>query len=152
MVNRETFRFGLMLCITIMLLAACTAITTSPSMGNTLANTEWTLVSSGKPGAEMPVVAGSRVTLKFDSIGQASGTGGCNAYSSKYEIRDGAVTFTKTISTLMACADQDKMDQEQHYFAALQTASTFQVSGETLTISVRGGSEVMHFTKGIVAK
>jgi heat shock protein HslJ len=142
---------GLIISVVIMLLASCTAKPSQLSMGGNLADTEWTLISYGIPGAETPVVASSRVTLKFGSAGQVSGSGGCNSFSGHYENRDNTVSFSAMNSTLMACMEQGRMDQEQRYFNALQTSGVFQLTGETLTLSV-AGNEVLHFTKGINLK
>ena len=51
---------------------------------SSLADTKWKLVSFGQPGAETPVIDGSTITLEFDAVGQAGGSGGCNAYSAQF--------------------------------------------------------------------
>lgn len=104
-----------------------------------LANTQWVLTSFGATGTESEVVGESAVTLEFSSDGQAGGSGGCNSYGGSYTVEGNTITFGEIASTLMACADPALMDQETQYFAALQTASTYEIDGDTLTITYDGG-------------
>lgn len=152
--------------ILILAVAACTAATESipdtgggltsapespvvspeqPGVGNVLANTRWRLVSFGEPGAETPVVEGSTVTLEFGAGGQVGGSGGCNSYGGQYQVQDSAVSFSEIVSTLMACADERVMQQEQQYLAALQLAGQFELAGQRLTIQYNGGRGVLNF-------
>ena len=117
------------------------------SSGSDLANTEWELVSMGSPGAAAPVVAGSTVTIKFTPDGQAAGTAGCNSYGGQFRLQGVQITFSKIASTLMACADEKVMGQEQQYLQALETAGTFQINGDQLTITYNNDQGVLTFKK-----
>lgn len=68
-----------------------------------LADTKWSLVSSGEPGAETPVMEGSTLTLEFDAGGQASGSGGCNSYGAQDEVQGNRLSSGEITRTLMAC-------------------------------------------------
>jgi heat shock protein HslJ len=110
-----------------------------------LAGTEWTLVSFGAPEAEAPVVAGTEVTLAFVPDGQAGGSSGCNGYSAEYEVQDNTVRFGEVVSTLRACEDEAIMQQEQQFFEALTTASSFELAADQLTIFFGDDQNVLNF-------
>jgi heat shock protein HslJ len=114
---------------------------------NSLANTAWVLVSYGAPGAETPVVAGSTVTLEFDAGDQAGGSAGCNSYGGHYQVDGDAISFSEMVQTLMACEDEQVMEQEAQYLAALETASQFELSGDSLAITYDGGQGVLNFVR-----
>jgi hypothetical protein len=103
-----------------------------------LENTHWSLVFFGPEGAENPVIAGSLITLILVD-GQAGGFGGCNAYSATYEVEGESLSFGEITSTLIACADEQMTEQEQQYFTALQTISSYVLEGNQLRIMYDGG-------------
>jgi heat shock protein HslJ len=141
----------------LLLLAACGADATPGSApgdgeggggaGDPLANTQWTLVSMGAPGAETAVTADRALTLEFQPGGQMGGNGGCNSFGGSYQVAGNTITFGEIVSTLMACADQAVTAQEQQYLAALQGAERFEVTGDTLVIFYSGGQEALTFTR-----
>jgi heat shock protein HslJ len=133
-------------------LAACGSLpaTETPAVEETavtdaLADTQWTLVSMGAPGAASPVVAGSTITLAFETGNQAAGSGGCNSYGGAYQVEGGALSFSSVASTLMACADPAVNDQEGQYYQALQTAVKFELTGNQLVIWYDGGQKALTF-------
>jgi heat shock protein HslJ len=106
----------------------------TPEAESNLANTKWMLMSFGQPGAETPVIVGSSTTIEFDSQGQAGGSGGCNSYDTTYEVQDNMISFGEITRTLMACQQGGIGEQEGRYFQALESASTFELAGDRLTI------------------
>ncbi len=116
-----------------------------------LAGTEWTLVSLGAPGAETPVVLGSEVTLQFDAQGHAGGSAGCNSYGGSYQVQDGMLSFGEVVSTMMACAEEGIMQQEQQYLSALGTTGEYEIVADQLVISYNDGQEALTFTMGLPA-
>jgi heat shock protein HslJ len=127
------------LLILVFLLAACT-----PSDTSGFENTHWSLVSFGPAGAEKPVVEGSGITLLANN-GKVGGFGGCNSYGGAYEINRDQLSFHNINSTLMACVDEQVMQQEQRYFEALQSAGTFEVKDNRLTITYDNGKGMLIF-------
>lgn len=115
--------------------------------GDSLANTEWRLISFGALGAEMPVIEGSTITLGFDSEGQAGGTGGCNSYGAPYEVQDNALSFGEISRTMMACAQEEIGKQERNYFLAVETAGNFLLDEDRLTIWYDSGQGVLNLVK-----
>jgi len=112
-----------------------------------LAGTKWQLVSSGRPGLEKPVLAGSTITLAFDAKGQAAGSAGCNGYGAPYEVQRNRITFGKITRSLMACAQAGVDQQEQQFLQALETLVRYALFEDRLTIWYAGGNEVLNFRK-----
>src|SRR5690606_24712584 len=112
-----------------------------------LEGTRWLLAALGEPGAESPVVEGSEVTLEFRSDGQAVGSGGCNSYSSLFQVDGNTIRFEPVISTMMACAQAEVMDQEALFYQALEAASEFELDGDRLAIWYNNGQGVLRFER-----
>ena len=142
------------LLVLVLVLAACTPLqteapptaapTTPPSAGDGLAGSRWTLVSFGAPGAQTPVIEGTKVTLEFRAGGAVAGSGGCNSYGGQYVTEDGAISFREIVHTEMACLAEGVMEQEQRFFEALSSASGFERSGDRLAISYDNGNGVLN--------
>lgn len=113
--------------------------------GSMLENTSWQLISFGAPGAELPVVADSNVTLKFGATGEVTGFGGCNSYSGAYETQDNRLAFGEIVNTLRACLDEGITQQELQYLDALQRADRFDMVEGSLTIWYDNASGVLNF-------
>ncbi len=76
---------------------------------------------------------GSAATAKF-ATGKVTGTGTVNSYGGPYTTGPGnTIQIGVLISTQMA-GPEDAMAQEQAYFAALQKAATYEVTGDSLTL------------------
>lgn len=83
--------------------AATETATTTTDGEDNLAGTQWSLVSMGVPGAESPAVAGTMITLAFETAGQAGGSGGCNWYGGEYRVEGNTLSFGEIARTLMGC-------------------------------------------------
>ncbi|MCB0106650.1 MAG: META domain-containing protein, partial [Caldilineaceae bacterium] len=125
--------------------------TPSNSEGDPLAGTSWQLTALGTADSEMPVVAGSTVTLEFSANGQAGGNTGCNSFGGDYTVDGENVTFGGLVSTLMACADANVMDQEEQYLDALNSADRFALDGDQLTIWYGNDNSMLTFTAVMIA-
>jgi heat shock protein HslJ len=123
---------------------AAGATAASPSPAGTLAGTHWKLVSFG---AAAPVVPGSSVTLDFGTDSQAGGTAGCNSYGGAYSVSGNSLSFKQLISTMMACADNNLMQQEQRYLKGLNGANQYTLAGDGLTISDAAGTSTLNFVQ-----
>jgi heat shock protein HslJ len=97
-----------------------------------LSNTRWTLTALN---GEAPTAA---ITLEFGVGNRAGGSGGCNTFGSGYTVSGDAISFQPVISTMMAC-EQGIMTQESAFFEALQSAYSFTVTDEELTIMYADG-------------
>lgn len=110
---------------------------------NELVGSEWELVSYGVPGSATPVIAGSGVTLAFETETRATGHGGCNGFSATYSVDGTMLSFSQIVSTMMACADDAVTQQEQVYFDALRSAWWYDRSNDRLTIQYGEGQELV---------
>jgi heat shock protein HslJ len=97
-----------------------------------LSNTRWTLTSLG--GAA-PTGA---ITLDFGVGDRVGGNGGCNTFGSGYTLSGDAISFQPIISTMMAC-QEPLLAEEILFFEALQSAYSFTLTDDGLTIMYADG-------------
>lgn len=113
--------------------------------GDSLIGTQWQLVSYGMTGAPTPVGAEVTITLYFNADGDTGGLGGCNRYGARYQVQDNTLSFSRIVRTQIACADEQVMQLEQQYLAALPEAGRFELSADQLAIWYDDGSSVLNF-------
>jgi len=107
----------------------------APMPSATLENTEWKLVElSAQPvrvaeGLEAP-------NLRLDGAQkQASGSGGCNRFTGRYELGGDSLRLGPLASTRRACLDPETSQREKAFLVALDGTRTWQVTGDTLVLS-----------------
>ncbi len=83
-------------------------------------------------------VEGSMLTAIF-TADQVSGSAGCNEYSGGYTLDGTTLKIGPLASTMRACADEAVNQQEQQFLAALQASTTFDQTGNILTLKAAGG-------------
>jgi heat shock protein HslJ len=115
------------------MLSAAGGLLAQPADPSPLAGTRWQLVEMN--GAVEPFV-----TLAFDDQGRVSGSGGCNRYGGGYSIDGETIRFTDLFSTMMACPH---LQVEQAFFAALGSASTFELGDDSLIIRYGAGDALV---------
>jgi heat shock protein HslJ len=93
--------------------------------------------NNGKQAVVSPV-ADSKLTAIF-TADQVSGSAGCNTYSGPYTLNGSTLKIGPLASTMKACADQAVNDQEQQFLAALQNSTTYDQTGNILTLKAAGG-------------
>ena len=93
--------------------------------------------NNGKQAVVSPV-EGSVLTAIF-TANEVSGSAGCNTYSGPYTLDGTTLKIGPLASTMKACADQAVNDQEQQFLAALQNSTTFDQTGNILTLKAAGG-------------
>ena len=104
---------------------------------------EWALESFQlADGSTISVPDLSRYTLELGvaAAGHADIRADCNACNGRYELSGSTLVFGPTACTLAACPPGSL---ERDYLFALNSTSSFQRSGDTLTLNYDGG--VMHF-------
>jgi heat shock protein HslJ len=125
-----------LLCLT--LAGACGEETNEEDL---LAGVTWELTSYSDETGTHPVLEDTEVTLNFNieekSLG---GSAGCNLYGGDYTIDGSSLTVQSVFHTEMYCMTEGVMEQESDYLKALGTAETFDVDGDTLTITGSGGT------------
>jgi heat shock protein HslJ len=97
---------------------------------------EWRLISGTQAGQPVPIVAGSRITLRVDG-GTVGGSAACNTYSGTLEIHGTTIAISALSMTEMAC-QEDLMASEAAYLAALPRVTAAARSGDSLVLSGPG--------------
>lgn len=127
-------------------LSACA----SAEDGASLEGTIWELVSyQNRDGETVEAVPGSGARAEFDGQ-QISGDSGCNRFSGSYTVDGNSISIGPLASTLMACPDP-LMEQEFGFTSGLQSASTYEISGDQLELANAEGETVVTFvaTEGL---
>ncbi len=106
---------------------------------NPLAGTSWVLVSyCGEMGTRQALDT-TEVTLIFEREEERlGGLAGCNDYGAEYTVNGTNITLNGLYQTKKACTGEGIMEQEQHYLEALKEAESFEIDGDTLTITGGG--------------
>jgi heat shock protein HslJ len=86
-----------------------------------------------------PIVPTGAITLTFGN-GQAGGSSGCNSYSGGVTAKDGAIKIGLLASTMIACSEEGRMQQEAAYTRLLRDAVRYERPSTTqLTIFAADG-------------
>lgn len=81
-------------------------------------------------------------TLTLSPDGKASGSGGCNQFSTTYEHQSREIGFGRITATKMACPET--MDLEREYFDALNEARRYRIRD--------GGLELLDDQDGVLGR
>lgn len=97
---------------------------------------------NGTPWVLGTVIPGTSITLEFGN-GALNGFAGCNSYSATYSSTMMAgpsnnITVGPIVAGGALCSEEI-MQQEQAFLAALQSASAYAISGDTLTLTTESG-------------
>ena len=108
---------------------------------SSLEGTRWQLAQlNGQPALE-----GVSVTLSLEK-NNLGGSDGCNTYGGTYTSKGGAFkTGGNLFSTMMYCSD-DINNQATAYYSALNSASSFSLDGQTLSLLDASGTVVLVFS------
>ncbi len=118
----------IMLVIAVLLLVAIPLAV--QAAGSPLGGTNWVLSSLN---GQLPL-AGTSVTLQLGEDGTATGSDGCNRFTTTYTAGQSNISFgAPGASTMMACTDA-VMQQASDYMAALAGANRYQLRGGQLIL------------------
>jgi heat shock protein HslJ len=122
-----------------------TLLTFQAEKPGTLTGVTWlmTFYNNGKGGFQS-ALADVKVTAIFGDHGRVSGSGGCNTYSAPYTVDGDKIRIGPAASTRKACP-QPIMDQEAAYFKALESAATFKIDGDKLSMRTAEDSSAVSF-------
>ena len=121
-----------------LLLAACSLL---PGAVSVALDGEWQLQAGNNQGAAIPIVAGSRITLKIDGA-DVGGIAACNHYGGTLAVDGTTIRISALSMTEMAC-QEDVMASEAAYLAALPRVTTAARTGNSLVLS--GPQVELHF-------
>ncbi|HUM72221.1 MAG TPA: META domain-containing protein, partial [Chloroflexota bacterium] len=112
-----------------------------------LAGSSWDVTSYNNGNqAVVSLILGTEITAQFSEDGTLSGFGGCNSYSTSYQVDGDNITIGPVASTMMFCeSPEGVMEQEAQYLAALATAVTYRIDGPRLEMRDADGAMVANF-------
>jgi len=115
-----------------------------------LTGTSWNVISynNGRE-AVVSVIVGTELTADFGADGTLSGLAGCNNYTAAYEADDeGNISIGPAAATRMMCAEPaGVMEQEGEYLAALESAATYRLEGDTMEMRTAAGALAATFQR-----
>jgi heat shock protein HslJ len=119
---------------------AAAAPTTTATTGS-LEGATWELIEGGTMDVPLEAVT---VTARFED-GRVSGTSGCNAYTSTYELDGSSLTIGPDIaSTLTACPAAETA-VETAYLERLTMVTAYTIDGGTLALADADGATLLQF-------
>jgi heat shock protein HslJ len=118
-----------------------------PTPDRPLTGTVWVLDALTAGDTVQSVLAGTRVTLELTDE-KAGGSTGCNHYGASHGVDEDGITFGVMEVTLQDCG-ADIVEQEAAYLAALGSAETFTLEGDTLVIHSPGGRLVFKVAENL---
>ena len=125
-----------------LLVTGCASIGPGGGTPTVLDNTSWVLERLH----DQPVIQGRQLTLNFEQ-NKINGSTGCNSYSGSYTGKsDGRWHIEDISATEMACSPNQVMVQERQFFAALQSATAYEIIDEKLTLNNAEGQALAIFT------
>jgi heat shock protein HslJ len=113
----------------------------SPQSLTGLSGPTWrvTNINNGND-AVVSTVSGTQVSMVFGEDGRVSGDSGCNTFNGPYTISGSSISFGPLASTLRACIPDEVSQQEQHFYAALDATTTYELNGDRLTFRSDAGA------------
>jgi len=114
----------------------------------TLTSTTWKLGwFDDTRGVWSKVAEGSTITATFLNEGRVTGSGGCNGYSTDYQLgMPPRIWFRRPVVPEHLCqTPSGVMSQESAYFTDLEWAETYSVTGDQLLIFDKAGRKILQF-------
>jgi heat shock protein HslJ len=133
------------------LLAGSQIVATFAADVQTLAGTDWnvTMYNNGRE-AVVGVIEGTELTILFGASDELSGSAGCNQYIGGYTVTGNTIQVGQLGSTMRFCAEPEgTMEQEQAFLAALQSAATFRIEGDSLEMRTAGDAIAVMATRRV---
>jgi heat shock protein HslJ len=115
--------------ILMLLLSGCSLLTGGATAS---LDGEWQLQAGTNQGQPIPIVAGSRITLKVD--GTQVGGIACNHYGGTIQVNGASIVISALSMTEMAC-QEPLMTSEAAYLAALPLVTEAERDGNSLVLS-----------------
>ena len=110
-----------------------------------LVGTRWRLAGFSDSATARSALAGSSATVVFGADGRITGTTGCNDLSGPYATDDARISIGPLAVTERACLDPGLMRQERELLEALETAATYDIEGDRLTMIDPSASRTVEF-------
>jgi heat shock protein HslJ len=113
---------------------------TATPVANPLAGTRWDITSfNNGQGGVVTLLLDTHANVSFAGDGGMSGNASCNSFNGSYWVTGNSINISQLGSAQVFCAEPEGiMDQEGQILAALQSAVTFTISGNSM--EMRNGS------------
>lgn len=128
-------KYLLLVFVIALALSACSNQNTEEPAASLIGS--WQLTSYGPVGSPLPAVEDTEAGLTFNEDGTVAGNSGCNGFGGNYTVEDDQVTFSDIVSTLIAC-EEPLMSQEEVVLQVMADSATYNVDGNTLTLTGDG--------------
>ena len=137
---KPIWRYLFVLCLIPGILVACSS---GSSSGGSLTGATWQLtdVKFGGQSTNSIISEPDLYTITFQTDGTANVKADCNNATLSYTTNSNQLTIKPGIMTLVYCGSASLSDQ---YLHALQTATSYSLQGDTLTIN-SGSNGTMNF-------
>jgi heat shock protein HslJ len=112
-----------------------------------LTGTMWQMTSynNGREAVVSPL-RGTEITALFGEDGSLTGSAGCNNYATTYDLDGDNITMGAIGITFMMCAEPEGiMEQESAYLAALESARSYSIEGDTLALRDAEGRRAVSY-------
>ena len=123
--------------------------TATPSERSGIPSVAWNLVSIDTGDDSIAPEQGAIYRLQFLPNGQLNITADCNTAGGKYDLDGDQVTFHDTVTTLVACANEDF---DGLFWQSLGDVSSWSVSSDgsdQLVLAIGGNEQAMVFAAGL---
>lgn len=115
------------------------------SEAGALVGSRWRLVEAGGQAA-LPDTGQRGPYLQFESGTHMGGNTTCNSMGGTYTADGSSLRFSDVNSTMMACVEEARMEQERRFMTAIQNTDRYAVQGDTLVL-MQGETVVARLVK-----
>ena len=140
--NKTLLTIAALLVASGLILSACA----SAGAAGSLAGSSWKLLSYGPSQNPTAAATDTPTNVDFGRDGTVSGNVGCNSFSGKFQVQNGAITFSQMISTMMGC-QEPQMTQETIALKVMSGTARFELQGSTLVIYAADGVNAITLSK-----
>ena len=102
-------------------------------------------VNNGK-GAVVSTTATEKASITFAADGTVSGNTGCNSFSGTYEVDGAKLTIHGDVAATMMACEPDAQALEQQFLTALGNVTTWERSGQQVTLRGDSGEAQLTLT------
>ncbi|MCP9785293.1 META domain-containing protein [Cyanobium sp. N5-Cardenillas] len=95
--------------------------------------------NNGRQALVSPIL-GTSLSLRFIQGGQLAGSAGCNRFTAPVRLEGSRLRIGTPVTTRRRCAGAGVMEQEQQFLAALPTAASLRLEGESLELRRADGA------------
>jgi heat shock protein HslJ len=134
--------------LTLRTASGAVAVEFSLSDSPDLSGTTWqlSLYYVGGDAVTSPL-AGTTITANFTEDGKLTGSAGCNSYFAEYQVDGDSLSVGPVGSTKKLCMEPSGvMEQEAAFLVILETASGYQINGDTLILLDANGAPLAEFS------